>query len=439
MGRATSCGMPKIISVRSREVLDSRGFPTVEVEVELNSGVVGRAIVPSGASTGIHEALELRDGDKSRYLGKGVLQAVSNVEKFLAPVLIGKSGEDLRQIDKALLEADGTPNKSKLGANAILGVSLAVSKAMALHCGESLASWIHKQAGFLGYECQMQLPVPLMNIINGGAHADNGLDVQEFMIVPHGFSSFSESLRAGAETFHHLKKILSAQGLSTAVGDEGGFAPRLESNQAALELILKAIEAAGYKAGSQISLALDVAASEFFKDGKYQFRDPSLGTVQGQELVNYYKGLIEKFPIVSIEDGFAEDDWSSWSQATSELGSRLQLVGDDLLVTQVKRVEEALQKKACNAILIKLNQVGSLLETLETMHLAQKNNWASVVSHRSGETEDTSLAHLAVATGCGQVKTGSASRSERIAKYNELLRLETSAKLSFAKFPRKNS
>jgi len=429
--------MSKIISVRGREILDSRGFPTVEVDVELDSGVVGRALVPSGASTGVHEALELRDGDKSRYLGKGVLQAVANVEKFLAPAIVGKSAEDLRVIDRALIDADGTPNKSKLGANAILGVSLAVSKAMSIHCGESLASWIHKQAGFLGYECQMQLPVPLMNIINGGAHADNGLDIQEFMIVPHGFDSFSEAIRAGAETFHHLKKILGAKGLATSVGDEGGFAPRLESNQAALELILTAIESAGYEAGSQIALALDVASSEFYKDGKYQFRDASLGTVDGAALTDYYRGLAEKFPIVSIEDGFAEDDWASWTHATKELGSRVQLVGDDLFVTQVKRLERGFADKAGNAILIKLNQVGSLLETLETMHLATQNNWASIVSHRSGETEDTTLAHLAVATGCGQVKTGSASRSERIAKYNELLRLESSAKLSFAKFPKK--
>jgi len=429
--------MSKIVSVRAREVLDSRGFPTVECEVELDSGVVGRAIVPSGASTGIHEALELRDGDKARYLGKGVLKAVSNVEKFLAPAVVGKSADDLRVIDRALLDADGTPNKSKLGANAILAVSLAVSKAMSQHCGESLASWINKQAALLGYSCKMQLPVPLMNIINGGAHADNGLDVQEFMIVPHGFDSFSESIRAGAEIFHNLKKILGGKGLATSVGDEGGFAPKLESNRAALELIMSAIEAAGYRPGEQIALALDVASSEFFKDGKYQFRDASLGSVSGHELTEYYRSLMDKFPIVSIEDGFAEDDWDSWSHATRELGSRLQLVGDDLLVTQVKRLEQGLERKAGNAILIKLNQVGSLLETLETMSLATKSGWASVVSHRSGETEDTSLAHLAVATGCGQVKTGSASRSERIAKYNELLRLEHSAKLSFAKFPRR--
>jgi enolase len=429
--------MSKIVKVKAREVLDSRGFPTVECEVELDSGVVGRAIVPSGASTGVHEALELRDGDKNRYLGKGVLKAVANVEKSLAPAVIGKSAEDLRVIDRALIDADGTPNKSKLGANSILAVSLAVSKAMSQHCGETLASWIHKQAAFLGYECQMKLPVPLMNIINGGAHADNGLDIQEFMIVPHGFDTFSESIRAGAEIFHHLKKILGGKGLVTAVGDEGGFAPKLESNKAALELIMSAIEAAGYKPGSQIALALDVASSEFFKDGKYQFRDASLGTVDGHQLTDYYRSLAEKFPIVSIEDGFAEDDWASWTHATQELGSRIQLVGDDLFVTQVRRLEDGLKKKAGNAILIKLNQVGSLLETLETMNLATKNGWASVVSHRSGETEDTTLAHLAVATGAGQVKTGSASRSERIAKYNELLRLEHSAKLSFAKFPRK--
>ncbi len=427
--------MSKIVNIIGREVLDSRGFPTVEVEVELDSGVVGRAIVPSGASTGVHEALELRDGDKSRYLGKGVLTAVENVNTKLGPALKGTSTDDLRVVDAKLLEVDGSDNKSSMGANAILGVSLAVAVAMSKHCGETLATWINKQAKLIGYDCEMKLPVPLMNVINGGAHADNGLDIQEFMIVPHGFETFAEALRAGAETFHHLKKILSAKGLATSVGDEGGFAPRLGSNAEALELISSAIQSAGYRLGDQISLALDVASSEFYKNGSYEFRDPELGSVKGDRLVEYYAGLAEKYPIVSIEDGFAEDDWESWTLGTEKLGSKIQLVGDDLFVTQVARLQRGLDEKAGNAILIKLNQVGSLLETLQTMHLASKNQWASVVSHRSGETEDTCLAHLAVATGCGQVKTGSASRSERIAKYNELLRLESTLKLPFAKFP----
>lgn len=429
--------MSKIVNVIAREVLDSRGFPTVEAEVELDSGVTGRAIVPSGASTGVHEALELRDGDADRYLGKGVLTAVENVNKTLGPALRGLSAENLEAVDSKLLATDGSDNKSHLGANSILAVSLAVSQAMSKHCGESLASWINKQASFMGYECQMQLPVPLMNIINGGAHADNGLDIQEFMIVPHGFDSFREALRAGAETFHQLKKILAAKGLATSVGDEGGFAPKLGSNAEALELISHAVEQAGYKLGEQMALALDVASSEFYKDGEYQFRDAELGHVKGDALTEYYKGLVERFPIVSIEDGFAEDDWESWKLGTESLGSRVQLVGDDLLVTQAARLQRGIDEKAGNAILIKLNQVGSLLETLQTMKLATQNSWASVVSHRSGETEDTSLAHLAVATGCGQVKTGSASRSERIAKYNELLRLESSLKLPFARFPLK--
>jgi enolase len=428
--------MAKISKIQAREVLDSRGFPTVEVDVELESGVVGHAIVPSGASTGVHEALELRDGDKSRYLGKGVLKAVQNVQERIAPLLIGQNAENLQDFDRRVIELDGTPNKSKLGANAILAVSLATSKAMAKHCSESFASWIQKQASLLGYRCEMKTPVPLMNIINGGAHADNGLDIQEFMIVPHGFSTFREALRAGAEVFHHLKKILGSQGFATSVGDEGGFAPRLSGNEEALSKILDAIQAAGYEAGKQISIALDVASSEFFKDGVYQFRDAKFGRLKGSELASRYEEWIEKYPILSIEDGFAEDDWDSWIHATSRLGSRVQLVGDDLFVTQERRLQMGLEQSAGNAILIKLNQVGSLLETLQTMALASKNSWASVVSHRSGETEDTSLAHLAVATGCGQVKTGSLSRSERIAKYNEILRLEEALSLSYAKFPR---
>jgi enolase len=428
--------MAKITKILSREVLDSRGFPTVEVDVELESGVVGRAIVPSGASTGIHEALELRDGDKSRYLGKGVLKAVGNVRDVLAPALIGKNAENLKDIDQRIIDLDGTPNKTKLGANAILAVSLATSKAMAKHCSESFASWIQKQASLLGYTCTMKTPVPLMNIINGGAHADNGLDIQEFMIVPHGFKSFREALRAGTEVFHHLKKILSNQGMATSVGDEGGFAPRLNGNEDALAKTLQAIQAAGYEPGKQISLALDVASSEFFKDGTYQFRDAKLGRLSGADLISQYQGWIEKYPILSIEDGFAEDDWDSWTLATQRMGSKVQLVGDDLFVTQERRLQMGLDRKAGNAILIKLNQVGSLLETLQTMSLASKNSWTSVVSHRSGETEDTSLAHLAVATGCGQVKTGSLSRSERVAKYNEILRLEEALNLPFATFPK---
>ncbi len=427
--------MAKITKILAREVLDSRGFPTVEVDVELESGVIGRAIVPSGASTGVHEALELRDGDAARYLGKGVQKAVSNVREILAPTLIGRNAENLQDFDQRIIELDGTPNKSKLGANAILGLSLATSKAMAKHCSESFASWIQKQASLLGYECSMKTPVPLMNIINGGAHADNGLDVQEFMIVPHGFDSFREALRAGTEVFHHLKKILSSQGFTTSVGDEGGFAPRLSGNEEALSKVLEAIQSAGYEPGRQISLALDVASSEFFKDGLYQFRDPKLGRLSGADLVSRYEEWIEKFPIVSIEDGFAEDDWDSWTLGTKRLGSKAQLVGDDLFVTQEARLQIGLDRKAANAILIKLNQVGSLLETLKTMALANRNGWASVVSHRSGETEDTSLAHLAVATGCGQVKTGSLSRSERVAKYNEILRLEEALTLPFARFP----
>ncbi len=434
--RATKSPMAKISKIHAREVLDSRGFPTVEVDVELESGVVGRAIVPSGASTGVHEALELRDGDKSRYLGKGVLRAVQNVNEIIAPALIGRNAENLADFDRRIIELDGTPNKTKLGANAILGVSLATSKAMAKHCSESFASWIQKQASLIGYRTEMKSPVPLMNIINGGAHADNGLDIQEFMIVPHGFNSFREALRAGAEIFHHLKKILGSQGFATSVGDEGGFAPRLSGNEEALAKVLEAIKAAGYDAGKQVSIALDVASSEFYKDGVYQFRDAKLGRLKGSELALRYQEWAEKYPIVSIEDGFAEDDWESWTLATEKLGSKIQLVGDDLFVTQERRLQMGLDKSAANAILIKLNQVGSLLETLQTMALATKNSWASVVSHRSGESEDTSLAHLAVATGCGQVKTGSLSRSERIAKYNEILRLEESLSLPFAKFSR---
>lgn len=429
--------MAKVAKVKARELLDSRGFPTVEVEVETDAGLVARALVPSGASTGTHEALELRDGDKARYLGKGVQKAVRNVQEVLAPAVIGMNLGSLKENDTKILACDGTPNKSKLGANAILGLSLAMAKASAATEKKPLALWIAEQAKALGYKTQPRLPIPLMNVINGGAHADNGLDIQEFMIVPHGFPTFKESIRAGCEIFHHLKKILGEKSLSTAVGDEGGFAPRLPSNRAALENILEAIQKAGYKPGSQVALALDVAASEFFKDGRYNFREKAIGSVDSRGLQDYYMGLLKDFPIVSIEDGFAEDDWSGWQTATAGSGDKLQLVGDDLFVTQVTRLKKGIESKAGNAILIKLNQVGSLLETLETMSLATQSGMASVVSHRSGETEDTTLAHLAVGTGCGQVKTGSASRSDRMAKYNELLRLEEELGCEFAKTPQK--
>ena len=416
--------MSKIKRVIAREILDSRGFPTVEADVELENGFVGRAAAPSGASTGIHEALELRDGDASRYLGKGVTKSVQNIVEFLGPAIIGKDSMDFLAVEGAIIDVDGNMNKSKLGANSTLAVSLAWSKAAALSESLSYAEWIHDQTKLLGYKCEMKLPVPLMNVINGGAHADNGLDIQEFMIVPHGFSSFRETLRAGVETFHHLKKILTSRKMITAVGDEGGFAPQLESNEAALAVLLEAIDAAGYKAKEQISLALDVASSEFYKDGNYCFRDPSLGRLSAEGLVDFYTQLLGKYPIVSIEDPMSEDDWAGWELLTKRLGDAVQIVGDDLFVTQCKRLQIGVDKKAANAILIKLNQVGTLKETLDTMKLAKDSSFKSIVSHRSGETEDVSLAHLAVATGCGQVKTGSASRSDRLAKYNELLRLE---------------
>ncbi len=424
--------MAKIAKIKARELLDSRGFPTVEAEVETDSGIIARALVPSGASTGTHEALELRDGDKARYLGKGVLKAVKNIQESIAPALVGATLGSLKEIDGKILACDPSENKSKLGANAILAVSLAAAKAAAITEKKPLAVWIQSQAASLGYKTQLKLPIPLMNVINGGAHADNGLDIQEFMLVPHGFTHFKDALRAGCEIFHHLKKILVGKSLSTAVGDEGGFAPKLGSNREALENILEAIQKAGYKPGSQVALALDVAASEFFKDGKYNFRDKAVGVVDSAGLQGYYMGLLKDFPIVSIEDGFAEDDWDGWRAATASLGSKVQLVGDDLYVTQVSRLKRGIEMKAGNAILIKLNQVGSLLETLETMHLATQSGFASIVSHRSGETEDTTLAHLAVGTGCGQVKTGSASRSDRMAKYNELLRLEEELGSGFA-------
>jgi enolase len=408
--------MTEIVGVFGREILDSRGNPTVEVEVQLADGGRGRAAVPSGASTGEYEAYELRDGDKGRYLGKGVLKAIDNVSKEIAPALLGLDALDQGQIDRTMIELDGTENKQRLGANAILGCSMAVARAAADAVG--LPLW-----RYLGGAQASVLPTPFMNIINGGAHADSGLEVQEFMIVPAGVSTFRDALRAGAETFHHLKKLLSAEGLSTGVGDEGGFAPRLKSNEDAIAIIMKAIEAAGYKPGKDVFLALDCAASEFYDEatGKYTF-DKKEHT--RAELVETYKKLVSKYPIISIEDGCDENDWEGWSLLTAAIGAKTQLVGDDLFVTNVKRVQMGIEKKTANAILIKVNQIGTITETLQTIRLGALNGYASMMSHRSGETEDTFIADLAVSTGVGQIKTGSASRSERIAKYNQLLRIE---------------
>jgi enolase len=404
--------MPEILHVQAREILDSRGNPTVEAEVHTSSGF-GRAAVPSGASTGEHEANELRDNDKKRYLGKGVLQAVENVNDKLGPAIVGMSALDQPSVDQRLLELDGTPNKSKLGANAILAVSMACARAAADTV--DLPLW-----RYLGGVQARVLPTPLMNIINGGAHADSGLEVQEFMIVPLGFESFAEALRAGAEVFHNLKSILKKEGMVTAVGDEGGFAPRLASNEQAIQRVMSAIEAAGYKPGEQIAIGMDCAASEFYKDGKYTWdKQPR----SAAELCDVYADLIKKYPIVSIEDGYAEDDWEGWKLMTDKLGSKIQLVGDDLFVTNVKRLAQGIEKKIANSILIKVNQIGSLTETLDTMRMASQAGYTSIASHRSGETEDAFIADLAVATNCGQIKTGSLSRSDRIAKYNQLLRI----------------
>jgi enolase len=404
--------MPEILHVQAREILDSRGNPTVEAEVHTSSGF-GRAAVPSGASTGEHEANELRDNDKKRYLGKGVLQAVENVNDKLGPAIVGMSALDQPSVDQRLLELDGTPNKSKLGANAILAVSMATARAAADTV--DLPLW-----RYLGGVQARVLPTPLMNIINGGAHADSGLEVQEFMIVPLGFPTFGEALRAGAEIFHNLKSILKKEGMVTAVGDEGGFAPRLASNEQAIQRIMSAIEAAGYEPGKQVALGMDCAASEFYKDGKYTW-DKKQHTAA--ELCDVYADLIKKYPIVTIEDGYAEDDWEGWKLMTEKLGSKIQLVGDDLFVTNVKRLARGIEEKIANSILIKVNQIGSLTETLDTIRMATQAGYTSVASHRSGETEDAFIADLAVATNCGQIKTGSLSRSDRIAKYNQLLRI----------------
>jgi enolase len=406
--------MFKITDVFAREILDSRGNPTIEVDVMLDSGAMGRAAVPSGASTGTREALELRDGDKSRYLGKGVAKAIDHVNETLAKALEGADAREQAGIDLMMVELDGTANKGKLGANAILGVSLAVARAAAE--ASSLPLFL-----YLGGPGARTLPVPMMNVINGGAHADNNLDVQEFMIVPAGFDRFSDALRAGVETFHHLKKILAGQKLTTAVGDEGGFAPDLKSNAEALDLILRAIEAAGYRAGEQIFLALDVAASEFFEKGNYTFEGRTLSSA---DMTEYYAGLLSRYPIISIEDGLSEGDWDGWELQTRALGSKTQLVGDDLFVTNPEIFAKGIERSIANAILIKVNQIGTLTETLAAIEMAKRAGYRSVVSHRSGETEDSTIADLAVATNVGQIKTGSASRSDRMAKYNQLLRIE---------------
>ncbi len=407
--------MTTIIDVLAREVLDSRGNPTVEAEVHLEGGAVGRAMVPSGASTGSHEANELRDGGM-RYGGKGVLQAVENVKNLIADEVIGMDATDQTGVDHLMLELDGTPNKSKLGGNAILAVSLANARAAATQLGMPLYR-------YLGGANAKVLPVPLMNVINGGAHADNAVDFQEFMIVPAGFSSFKEGLRAGVETFHALKKVLSSKGYNTNVGDEGGFAPDLKSNREALDLLLLAIEKAGYTPGDQMMIALDPAVTELYKDGKYHLESEGK-SLSSEEMVAFWTDWAANYPIVSIEDGCAEDDWDGWKMLTDAIGSKTQLVGDDLFVTNPKRLQMGIDKGVANSILVKVNQIGSLTETLDAIELARSSGYTAIMSHRSGETEDSTIADLAVATNVGQIKTGSASRSDRLAKYNQLLRLE---------------
>ena len=407
----------RIKTVKGREILDSRGNPTVEADVRLEGGSVGRAAVPSGASTGEHEAIELRDGDPARYLKKGVLRAVENINKTIAPALAGREAADQASVDRLLRDLDGTANKSRLGANAILAVSMAVARAAAASQGIPLYR-------YLGDASANLLPVPMMNIVNGGAHADNNVDLQEFMIVPRGATRFSEALRVGVETFHHLKAVLAKKGYSTAVGDEGGFAPSLKSNTEAVELILEAIARAGYKPGEDVALALDPASSEFFEDGKYVFKKSDKSVRNSEQMTEFYEDWVRQYPIVSIEDGLAQDDWRGWKLLTERLGSKIQLVGDDLFVTNTERLARGIREGIANSILIKLNQIGTLTETLDAIQLAHKNGYSAVISHRSGETEDAFIADLAVATGAGQIKTGSASRTDRIAKYNQLLRIE---------------
>jgi enolase len=408
--------MTRIADIRAREIMDSRGNPTVEADVILDTGEVGRAAVPSGASTGTREAVELRDGDKKRYLGKGVLKAVENVNTTLRQALLGHDARDQAGLDRKMIELDGTENKGRLGANALLAVSLANAHAAAKAAKQPLYKYLAN-----GREPSM--PVPMMNIVNGGAHANNSLDIQEFMILPVGAPSFREALRYGAEIFHTLKKLLNERGMSTAVGDEGGFAPDLQSNEAALELILQAIDKAGYKAGKDVYLGLDVASSEFFKDGKYVLEGENR-SFSSSEFCQYLAGLVGKYPIITIEDGMSEGDWDGWAELTRTLGSKVQLVGDDLFVTNTKILKQGIEKGIANAILIKVNQIGTLTETLEAIEMATAARYASVVSHRSGETEDSTIADIAVATSATQIKTGSLSRSDRIAKYNQLLRIE---------------
>ncbi|QDW64269.1 phosphopyruvate hydratase [Oerskovia sp. KBS0722] len=406
--------MASIEAVGAREILDSRGNPTVEVEVVLDDGTFARAGVPSGASTGAFEAVERRDGDKSRYLGKGVEGAVNAVIDEIAPELLGFEAEDQRLIDQALIELDGTPNKGKLGANAILGVSLAVAKAAAKSSGLDLYRYV-------GGPNAHVLPVPMMNILNGGSHADSNVDIQEFMVAPIGATSFREALRTGAEVYHSLKSVLKSKGLATGLGDEGGFAPNLPSNRDALDLILVAIEQAGFKPGVDVGLALDVAATEFFKDGAYQFEGKATSS---DEIIAYYKQLVADYPLVSIEDPLSEDEWSAWSQLVAEVGDKVQIVGDDLFVTNPERLAKGIELKSANSLLVKLNQIGTLTETLDAVELAQRNGFTAMVSHRSGETEDTTIADLSVAVNAGQIKTGAPARGERINKYNQLLRIE---------------
>ncbi|HXX36610.1 MAG TPA: phosphopyruvate hydratase [bacterium] len=413
--------MSKITTITAREILDSRGNPTIECDVMLDSGVTGRAAVPSGASTGIHEALELRDGDPGRYGGLGVRTAVAHVKNTLGPLLVGRDPLAQTAIDRAMLDADGTPNKGRLGANAILGVSLAVARAAAADRKIPLYQYLGNLAA-AGDDLPV-LPVPLMNILNGGKHADNGLDFQEFMVVPLGAPSYSEALRMGAETYHRLRRILRDRGLSTGVGDEGGFAPRLGGNEEALELLVAAIEQAGYAPGRGLAIALDPAASNFFHEGHYVL-DGGRTRRSSDEMIAYYAGLIDRFPIVSLEDGLAEDDWAGWAALTRQLGTKLQIIGDDLYVTNPSRITRGIEQHASNAVLIKLNQIGSLTETLEAIRDTRRAGWAAVISHRSGETEDSTIADLVVGTGTGQIKTGAPARSERVCKYNELLRIE---------------
>ncbi|TXH59835.1 MAG: phosphopyruvate hydratase [Bacteroidia bacterium] len=408
--------MTYIVKIVGRQILDSRGNPTVEVDVVTSNGIVGRAAVPSGASTGIHEAVELRDGDKAVYMGKGVLKAVANVNGPINEALEGMDVTEQKIIDKVLLELDGTDNKSKLGANAILGTSMAVARAAAQETGLPLYQYV----GGVG---AVTLPVPMMNILNGGSHADNKIDIQEFMVMPFGASSFSEGLRWGTEIFHNLKNVLKEKGMSTNVGDEGGFAPNLGSNEEAIQVVLEAIARAGYKPGEDVWIALDAASSEFYKDGKYHFESTGESRTS-EEMVAFWKEWVEKYPIISIEDGLAEDDWAGWKLLTETVGSKVQLVGDDLFVTNTKRLKQGIETNTANSILVKVNQIGTLTETIEAVQLATASSYTSVMSHRSGETEDNTIADLAVALNCGQIKTGSASRSDRMSKYNQLLRIE---------------